>query len=47
MLIEATHVSGKPLVEPAARYGPIIMNTQGQIRQTFEELAKRKLLKAS
>lgn len=31
-------VSGKPLEEPVAWYGPIVMNTQVQIRQAMLEL---------
>ncbi|HEY3930387.1 MAG TPA: pirin family protein [Candidatus Koribacter sp.] len=31
-------VSGKPLEEPVAWYGPIVMNTQEQIRQAIGEL---------
>jgi hypothetical protein len=30
-------VSGKPLEEPVAWYGPIVMNTQEQPRYAFEE----------
>jgi redox-sensitive bicupin YhaK (pirin superfamily) len=38
--------SGKPLKEPVAWYGPIVMNTQEQLRQAFEELDKGTFLKA-
>ena len=38
-------VSGKPLEEPVAWYGPIVMNTQEQLRQAFDELEKGKFLK--
>jgi redox-sensitive bicupin YhaK (pirin superfamily) len=31
-------VSGKPLEEPVAWYGPIVMNTQEQLRAAFSEL---------
>ena len=38
-------VSGKPLEEPVAWYGPIVMNTQEQLRQAFSELDKGTFLK--
>jgi len=31
-------VSGKPLHEPIARYGPFVMNTEAEIEQTLREL---------
>ena len=39
-------VSGKPLEEPVAWRGPIVMNTQEQLRQAFEELQKGTFLRA-
>ncbi|MEP6962051.1 MAG: pirin family protein, partial [Acidobacteriota bacterium] len=39
-------VSGKPLQEPVAWYGPIVMNTQDQLKEAFEELQKGTFLKA-
>jgi redox-sensitive bicupin YhaK (pirin superfamily) len=38
-------VSGKPLQEPVAWYGPIVMNTQEQLQQAFDELQKGTFLK--
>ncbi len=38
-------VSGKPFEEPVAWYGPIVMNTQDQLREAFEELEKGTFLK--
>ena len=38
-------VSGKPLEEPVAWYGPIVMNTQDQLRQAIEELNTGKFIK--
>jgi redox-sensitive bicupin YhaK (pirin superfamily) len=31
-------VSGKPLNEPIARYGPFVMNTREEIEQTLKDL---------
>ena len=39
-------VSGKPLQEPVAWYGPIVMNTQEQLQQAFLELQKGTFLKS-
>jgi len=38
-------VSGKPLEEPVAWYGPIVMNTQAQLQEAFQELEKGTFLK--
>ena len=38
-------VSGKPLREPVAWYGPIVMNTQAELRQAFEELDRGTFLR--
>jgi quercetin 2,3-dioxygenase len=38
-------VSGKPLGEPVAWYGPIVMNTQEQLREAFEEVERGTFLK--
>jgi redox-sensitive bicupin YhaK (pirin superfamily) len=40
-------VSGKPLEEPVAWHGPIVMNTQEQIRQAVEDLNRGTFLKGS
>ena len=37
--------SGQPLQEPVAWYGPIVMNTQEQLRQAFLELEQGTFLK--
>jgi len=37
--------SGKPLREPVAWRGPIVMNTQEELRQAFDELEKNTFLK--
>ena len=38
-------VSGRPLLEPVAWYGPIVMNTQDELRQAFDELEQGTFLK--
>lgn len=40
-------VSGKPIEEPVAWYGPIVMNTQQQLRQAMEELQSGAFIKHS
>jgi redox-sensitive bicupin YhaK (pirin superfamily) len=37
--------SGKPLQEPVAWYGPIVMNTQEQLRLAFDQLESGTFLK--
>jgi redox-sensitive bicupin YhaK (pirin superfamily) len=39
-------VSGKPLEEPVAWYGPIVMNTQEQLREAFNDLDRGTFLKS-
>jgi redox-sensitive bicupin YhaK (pirin superfamily) len=38
-------VSGKPLQEPVAWYGPIVMNTQEQLQRAYEELQEGTFLR--
>ncbi len=38
-------VSGKPLREPVAWHGPIVMNTEAELRQAFEEFRNGTFLK--
>jgi redox-sensitive bicupin YhaK (pirin superfamily) len=40
-------ISGKPLREPIAWYGPIVMNTQAELRTAFEEFEKGTFLKTT
>ena len=40
-------VSGKPLKEPIAWYGPIVMNTQAEIRAAFREFEEGTFVKKS
>jgi redox-sensitive bicupin YhaK (pirin superfamily) len=37
--------SGRPLREPVAWYGPIVMNTQEEVRRAYEELQRGTFLK--
>jgi hypothetical protein len=38
-------ISGKPIKEPVAWYGPIVMNTQEELRIAYEELQKGTFVK--
>lgn len=38
-------VSGRPLEEPVAWYGPIVMNTQEELQRAFEDLERGTFLK--
>jgi redox-sensitive bicupin YhaK (pirin superfamily) len=38
-------VSGKPIEEPVAWYGPIVMNTQAELRQAVAELRNGTFIK--
>ena len=39
-------ISGKPLREPIAWYGPIVMNTQVELQQAFRELRDGTFIKS-
>jgi quercetin 2,3-dioxygenase len=39
-------ISGKPIGEPVAWYGPIVMNTQDELRMAFEEFNNGTFIKA-
>jgi redox-sensitive bicupin YhaK (pirin superfamily) len=38
-------ISGQPLGEPVAWYGPIVMNTQAELRTAFQELQEGTFIK--
>lgn len=38
-------ISGKPIGEPVAWYGPIVMNTQEELRVAFDEYNKGTFIK--
>jgi hypothetical protein len=38
-------ISGKPIGEPIAWYGPIVMNTQQELRVAFDELQRGTFIK--
>jgi redox-sensitive bicupin YhaK (pirin superfamily) len=40
--MEFIFAQGKPLNEPIAWYGPIVMNTKEELRQTFKDLEEDK-----
>jgi len=40
-------VSGKPIGEPVAWYGPIVMNTRAELRQAFDELERGTFIRTS
>jgi redox-sensitive bicupin YhaK (pirin superfamily) len=44
-LVRFLLISGRPIREPVAWYGPIVMNTEGELRQAFEELENGTFIK--
>jgi redox-sensitive bicupin YhaK (pirin superfamily) len=40
-------IAGKPIREPVAWHGPIVMNTQEELRLAFEELEKGTFIKSA
>ena len=44
-LVRFLLISGRPIREPVAWYGPIVMNTESELRQAFEELENGTFIK--
>jgi len=44
-LVRFLLISGRPIGEPIAWYGPIVMNTQEELRVAFEELDRGTFIK--
>jgi hypothetical protein len=40
-------ISGRALAEPVAWYGPVVMNTQAELRRAFQELEDGTFLKGT
>lgn len=40
-------ISGNPIKEPIAWYGPVVMNTQGELKLAFQELEKGTFIKSA
>jgi redox-sensitive bicupin YhaK (pirin superfamily) len=46
-LVRFLMISGRPLNEPIARYGPFVMNTQAEIQQALKDLENGRFVKGS
>jgi hypothetical protein len=46
-LVQFLFISGRPIHEPIAWYGPIVMNTEQELRQAFSELHNGTFIKTS